>query len=570
LKLSDYRIIPSQLKYKSAPSVDQDIVLSFDNTSKLNTEYDRTTTVSLAQVYDDERQGSNIFRPTFEISYIYSNSYYGTTSYVPFRNNLYYVLPEVSYLNGYWSGFPQYYEFDFYRPDVNDQHFTYESKSAYTYNWTYYLTYAYENNYTRILSHNLNGSSLSWQAQKGIAFRVRTIQINGNDLYSFECIAPHGLSIGESVELSFSYNNNNVFEVYSLGNDKLDSESTVFNIYNVGYTGNTFFNGQKGTFKRIANSQNILESKSKYYVREHKILTNVSDLIMTKTGFEINAFPEKSQIILSSITPNNLTRISKKSSSNAYTVTSKIDIDTNGLLDNQMRPISEVYLTIINKGYSGYFNKPNNNIGIKEGWYFNITDNLNSNTWWVDGNNRSDSNIVVSSYTLTDISGNTNTFYYNSDLKAGDIISGDFCEWNNYEQVERIISTYYHKIKYNKDIFQIEPTPSDNSRGYYYQPHNPMTIKVFSDYIESGDKSTVDLVPSYSFYSNSNQEFRWRDIYLYGFKDEFGRGVDYPYLNNAHYPFQNVIFRLIPEGDNGNNYIMGYDIPTKPKIDECE
>lgn len=570
MKLSDYRIIPSQLKYKSAPSVDQDIVLSFDNTSKLNTEYDRTTTVSLAQVYDDERQGSNIFRPTFEISYIYSNSYYGTTSYVPFRNNLYYVLPEVSYLNGYWSGFPQYYEFDFYRPDVNDQHFTYESKSAYTYNWTYYLTYAYENNYKRILSHNLNGSSLSWQAQKGIAFRVRTIQINGNDLYSFECIAPHGLSVGESVELSFSYNNNNVFEVYSLGNDKLDSESTVFNIYNVGYTGNTFFNGQKGTFKRIANSQNILESKSKYYVREHKILTNVSDLIMTKTGFEINAFPEKSQIILSSITPNNLTRISKKSSSNAYTVTSKIDIDTNGLLDNQMRPISEVYLTIINKGYSGYFNKPNNNIGIKEGWYFNITDNLNSNTWWVDGNNRSDSNIVVSSYTLTDISGNTNTFYYNSDLKAGDIISGDFCEWNNYEQVERVISTYYHKIKYNKDIFQIEPTPSDNSRGYYYQPHNPMTIKVFSDYIESGDKSTVDLVPSYSFYSNSNQEFRWRDIYLYGFKDEFGRGVDYPYLNNAHYPFQNVIFRLIPEGDNGNNYIMGYDIPTKPKIDDCE
>ena len=558
------------MKYKSAPSVDQDIVLSFDNTSKLNTEYDRTTTVSLAQVYDDERQGSNIFRPTFEISYIYSNSYYGTTSYVPFRNNLYYVLPEVSYLNGYWSGFPQYYEFDFYRPDVNDQHFTYESKSAYTYNWTYYLTYAYENNYKRILSHNLNGSSLSWQAQKGIAFRVRTIQINGNDLYSFECIAPHGLSVGESVELSFSYNNNNVFEVYSLGNDKLDSESTVFNIYNVGYTGNTFFNGQKGTFKRIANSQNILESKSKYYVREHKILTNVSDLIMTKTGFEINAFPEKSQIILSSITPNNLTRISKKSSSNAYTVTSKIDIDTNGLLDNQMRPISEVYLTIINKGYSGYFNKPNNNIGIKEGWYFNITDNLNSNTWWVDGNNRSDSNIVVSSYTLTDISGNTNTFYYNSDLKAGDIISGDFCEWNNYEQVERVISTYYHKIKYNKDIFQIEPTPSDNSRGYYYQPHNPMTIKVFSDYIESGDKSTVDLVPSYSFYSNSNQEFRWRDIYLYGFKDEFGRGVDYPYLNNAHYPFQNVIFRLIPEGDNGNNYIMGYDIPTKPKIDDCE
>ena len=570
MKLSDYRIIPSQLKYKSAPSVDQDIVLSFDNTSKLITEYDRTTTISLAQVYDDERQLSTLFRPTFEISYIYSNSYFGTTSYVPFKNNLFYVLPEVSFFNGYWSGYPQFYEFDFYRPDVNDQHITYESKSAYTYNWTYYLTYAYNNNYKRILSHNLNGSSLSWQAQKGIAFRIRPIQINGNDLYSFECVAPHGLSVGESVELSINYNGNSVFEVYSLGNDKLDSEKNIFNIYNVGYTGNTFFNGQKGTFKRIANSQNITESTSKYYVREHKVLTNVDDLIITKTGFELNAFPEKSQFILSSITPDYRTKISKKDSSNTYTITSKINLDFANLLDNQMRPITEIYLTIINKGYSGYFNKPNNNIGIKEGWYFNITDDLTNNPWWVDGNIRSNSNIVVSSYTLTDISGNTNTFYYNTDLKVGDTISGEFCEWNDYEQKERVISTYYHKIKYNQNVFQIEPVPSDNSRGYYYQPHHPMVLKVFSDYIESENKENVDLVPTYSFYSNSDQEFRWRDLYLYGFVDELGRGVDYPYLNNAHYPFQNVIFRLIPEGDNGNNYITGHDIPTKPLIDGCE
>ena len=34
------------------------------------------------------------------------------------------------------------------------------------------------------------------------------------------------------------------------------------------------------------------------------------------------------------------------------------------------------------------------------------------------------------------IVGETKTFYYNLDLQKDDVMDGDFCEWNDYEQIE--------------------------------------------------------------------------------------------------------------------------------------
>ncbi|MFN9902019.1 MAG: hypothetical protein ACK55Z_25215, partial [bacterium] len=130
----------------------------------------------------------------------------------------------------------------------------------------------------------------------------------------------------------------------------------------------------------------------------------------------------------SSITPNNVTRISQKSSSNAYDVTSNYDLDFAGFLDNQKRPLNEISLTIVNKGYSGYFNQSFNGVGLKQGWEFNLS--KTPNPWWDLNNQRSNTSIPVSAYTLTN--GATKTFYYNTDLKPGDVMDGDFCEWNDY------------------------------------------------------------------------------------------------------------------------------------------
>jgi hypothetical protein len=564
--MNKYTIIPSSLQYKSAPFVDQEISLNLEEQSQQITEYDRSQSISLTQLYDDERQTCTIFRPTFKLNYLYSNTYFGTTEYIPFKNNLYYVNSEQSAVSGVWFGYPQYYEFDFYRPDVTDQHIRYQAKSAYTYNWTYYLSYPYRNNYDK----KLNSVFGNWIASEGIPFRVGLTSQNGNSLVSFECATSHGLSVGEYVQLSFSYDTNNLFQVYSLGNGLVDSSEFIFNIYNVGYTGNTFFNGKRGKFKRVINPENLIETTSKYYVREHKIVTNVDECIITKNAFEKNVFSEEKKFEYSSITPNKISRISQKTSSNSYNVTFKNDFDLNNVLDNQKRPITELFLTVINKGYSGYFNKPflGTGVGLKQGWEFNLNSNNTNNVWWDDTYFESNTKIKTSNYTLT--SGVTKTFYYNQNLMSGDTIDGDFCEWNDYEQLERVISPYYHKIKYNQDVFTTTLEPDTNAPGFYYQPHTPMTIRVFSDYIETGDVGVIEGIPSYAYYSNSDQQFRWRDLYTYGFIDNLDRGVDYPFLNFAQYPFKEVQFRLIPEGINYNNRLTGVNFPIKPLIDGCE
>lgn len=559
--MNNYTIIPSSQAFKGAPSVDKELTISLESTEQELVEYDRSQTISLAEVYDQERQSCFIFRPTFKINYFYDNTYTGRTSYTPFLNNLYYVNANQSFSSKNWDGFPQYYEFDFFRPPVDDQHIDYKAKSAYTYNWGFYLSYAFSNNYNKQLVYNSpDSSSVTWQASSGIPFTITASTQTGNKLVTFNCFMEHGLSVGEWVELSFSYRNSNLFQVWSLGNDSFGSDKYVFNIFNIGYTGSTFNVGTTGTFRRVVNPENLEETRSKYYIREHKIWTNLPDLEITKTGFEKNIFGEQKQFEFSSITPDKRSRISQKTSSNVFNATSKYDLDISNILDNQKRPLSKIYLTIINKGYSGYFNEPYNNVGLKQGWQFNITEKPNS--WWALNNSNSNTNISVSSYTKSNF-----TFYYNQDLKKDDIIDGDFCEWNDYYQIEREISSYYHKIKYNQKIFQTSDILNLNTNGFYYKPHNEMTIRVFSDYIETAVRDFVENIPNYAFYSTEDQQFRWRDLYTYGFIDNLGRGVDYPFLNTAHYPFSNIIFKLIPEGSNYN--LTGINVPVKPLIDEC-
>ena len=565
--MNKYSLIPSSQRYKGAPALNEELTITLQEQSQEITEYDRTSTLSLAQVYDDERQTNTIFRPTFKVAYLYDNTYTGNTTYLPFQYNLYYTDPISSKQSGIWRGFPQYYEFDFYRPNVGGNHFQYKAKSAYTYNWMYYLTYPYENDGNRQLTYySRTNNDVNWIASSGIPFSITSTTRNGNGLVSFVCIAPHGLTIGEYVELSFSYRGSNIFQVFSLGNGLLGSREHVFNLFNIGFTGATFSNGTTGTFRRVINPSNLIETRSKYYIKKYKVLTNLTDLAVTKAGFEKNVFGEEKKLEYSSITPNNVTRISQKSSSNTFDLTSNYDLDFVGLRDNQKRPLNEISLTIINKGYSGYFNQPFRGVGLKQGWEFNLS--KNTNPWWDLNNERSNTSIPVSAYTLTN--GARKTFYYNLDLKAGDVIDGDFCEWNDYEQAERVVSKYYHKLKFNQEVFQTTNGYSTNTPGYYYSPHNPMVLKVFSDYIETANLGQIDNVPSWAFYSNVDRQFRWRDIYTYGFIDNLGRGVDYPYLNSAHYPYTQVIFRLIPEGINYNENLDGFNFAIKPLIDECE
>ena len=564
--MNKFEIVPSSLSFKSAPIVDQQVNIELNQTQKELTQYVRNNSLSLEQLYQDEKQASSRFRPAFKIQYLYDNTLTGTTGYNPFKNNLYYVEAAQSKLSGIWKGFPQYYEFDFFRPRIDDGHINYRASSAYTYNWTYYLSYAAENDFTKPMQATYQGETINWVSGDGIPFIVFKSTQGGANIISFQCLMPHNLTIDNFVELSLTYEGENVFGIFSFGDSNYESSNYIFNILDIGYTGTTFSDGITGTFKRVLDPNNLVETRSKYYVRKNRIVFNEQDIIVTKTGFEINAFPNEKKLEFSSITPNDITRISQKTSSLTYNVTLAKDLVLSGITDNHNRPVGEIFLSIINKGFSGYFNKSSNGFGLKQGWVFNINNVITP--WWSEFNQNSYTNIPVDSYTRTN--GTTETFYYNRVLNPGELLDGDFCEWNDFNQYELVVSRYVQKIQYNQEVFTTEITPTGNPQGYYYLPHNTMVLRVFSDYIETAPSNQVENIPTWAYFSEQAQQFRWREPYLYGEFDELDRGTNFPYLNRAHYSFSYQIFRLIPEGSNYQEVLSGFNIPIQPIIDDCE
>jgi hypothetical protein len=496
----------------------------------------------------------------------------------------------------------QYHEFDFIRSDYDVSgytqpplnHINFVSKSASTYNWNFFVSYPYKNINKQLSYYNPKQNRNSgWMAFNGIPFTVYSTDIfsNGNPMIRFVCPVKHGLSVGEYVKLSFSYNGTDTYQIFELGDGLPGTNEYVFNIFNIGFTGSTFNGNPEGTFKRIINNENSNDTTSKYYVIQHKILTNVEDYVLVNAGFEKNIFGSKKKFESPVYTPNNVKRVSFKEGSQSYTLSFNKDININELRDNQKRPISELYITTIWKGYFGltFGNVDNvgNPVGLKEGFDFNLPPDSQFNipqSWWKASN--SDSNFVGNNnqpYSLNVLTPATPTsfvFRYMESLKEGDVLDGGFYEWNDYEQTERLISDINHKFTFNSSVFNIGccslfcQMSCDNQFGYYYKPHSKIKIRAFSSYIETGDVNNIADVPDYAYYSTTYGSFIWRDIYTYGFKDNLKNGVDYPFLNGKHYPYENFIFRIIPEGTNYiesnlNNYATLYGA-AQPIKDDCE
>lgn len=613
---NETRVVLGSLRYKSAPNTNLMFNIPLIQNSKMNIEFDRNIGIELERVYDMERQSSTIFRPTCKYNILFNNSYSGDTTYLPVKNNLYYINEFEASINNcpineniIWSGYPQYNEFDFIRTDYNVEgytkppynHLNFISKSASTYNWNHFISYPFENDYNKTLQSVVsiegvsNPYTIEWVSSDGLPFVIENNEnttYNGQNIVRFRCPVKHGLTNGEFVKLNITYNGVDIFEVYNLGDGTYDSDLFVFNIFNVGYTGTTFNNGTVGTFNRIVDINNPKESMSVYYVRKHKLITNSDNSVLVNAGFDQNIFGTTRKFESSGFTPNKISRVSIKEGAQAYTLSFNKDININGLLDNQKRPLTELFFTTIWKGYFGYsFGRTKGPglgyHGMKFGYDFNLPLNPQTNLpteWWSESEPLSDTNFPVDTYVnntlgpdgipLGQYNGTPIVFTYIRSLNEGDVLDGDYCEWNNYEQIERVVSNIFHKITFNGKVFNIgKPISSKgfqmnptNPLGYYYQPHNSITIRQFSTYIEEGDKKTVVGIPDYSYFSTGKDSFIWRDIYTYGFIDSENVGVNYPFLNGVHYPFENIIFRIIPEGTNYNKQTI---IKT-PIIDDCE
>ena len=577
------RIIESTQRYKSAPLSDQFVNVPLQQSMKELVEFDRSVDLSLIAVFDQERQESTIIRPVTKFTLLFENAFTGSTTYVPFRDNLYYTNSLQNSIDFFplgnvatpittnqtipWDGFPQYPEFDFIRTDFDvlgytagpGRHLDFKSVSATTYNWSHYVSYAYANDPNKPLYAVEPQSQISWNwtAGDGIPYYITIGSDELTSTIQFKCPVAHGLSIGQFVLLSTNYNNNSFFQVSSLGNGGSGSEVFIFGIQNVGYTGNTFLTLSQGTFRRVIDATNSADTISSYYIRKHRILTNPDCTVLANAGYEKNVYNDKTKCEVAALTPNQKQRTSVKEGSRSYSLSFNCDIDINGLRDNQNRPVSYLYFTTIWRGYFGWTQK------LKQGWEFNtFLDVGKPQLWWDQNNLDSNTNVNQSQYfSLT----NQGPFLYNDLYSSGNTLDGDFCEWNNFEQRERVISLYQHKITYNDNWFglNLPSLPTTNQYGYFYRPHNPIQIRAFSSYIEESTDENIVNLPDYAYYSTLNSSFRWRDLYPYGFLSSDGVGVDYPFLNNAHYPFIDTVFRITPE-----NYTVpsDYATPTNPEL----
>lgn len=564
MSVSSYLIVKPDLQYKAAPNTDIGIQTELLQTQSEVVDYDRTVSLNLITVFDGERQKSTTFRPTIKISYLYENNLVGYTDYDVYKNSLVYINPEISVINGSWSGLPTYQEFEFIRTDIDNKQIPFVTKSASSYNWNIVMSYPYENDYNVPMQYFFeNGTSINpWKSGDGIPFYIVLGSERGLPVVQFNCPVEHGLLEGEYVELPFTYNDVNTFQVYSLGNGTLGSDVNIFNLANVGFTGTTFNTGVTGVFKRIIDVNNSGETKSRYYVRIHKIITDPHNSIITMNGFELNSFNDEGVYQFSSLTPNKIGRVSAYQSSKTYNVTLAHDLSIINQQDNNKKPLTQIFATFQFVGYMGWFNQ------LRRGWKFNMLPGK-TNQWWSTTNNDSLETNDITGYTRTQ--GNqVYNFTVNLPRTSGDTMYGDWCEWNEITQTERVISPYMQKLTYYQKGFTVPTTATTNPNGYYYQVHNPITLKVFSSYLETASNNLVEDVPAWAYFSNNLQQWIWREIYTYGYIDSLERGVDYPFLNETHYPFDNLQFRLYPEGASFDITQLYPDVVVDPIIDGCE
>ena len=584
---NDITIVLPKERFKGSVDSLLSIPIQLNGDRKELIDSDRSTNLNSFEQSVTERNESNIYRVSGKISQIFSNVISGITDYNGYKNHMYLTNP-ITVLNNNnelfdtfgervvdtfgikWGGIPQFSEFSFIRGDRNNSHFIFEPQSASTYNWSTYLSYVYSSDTQQKMTYvdeQLSGNPISFVASDGIPFTITNTIFNGKNLITFRCGGKHNLQTYEYVELSFSYNGVNTFRVYQIGEPNVDNFETAFSIINPGFTGNTFTDGTVGTFKRITDINNPVESKSRYYVRLHKIICGNDDVVISKMGFENTPFVNKEKIEYSALTPNLVERTSILNGTQSYSFSVNKDINIGEYTTTFNKPLTDVYLTVVNKGYGGWFNKPNldTNTALQYGWDFNFNQS-SVDDWWETNNIDSFTNIPIQSYTRTD-NNLQYIFFYNQDLSVDDTLAGDFCEYNDIEQQEYVVSYCNHKITFNDTLYQIEQQTTTAPPGYFYKAHYPIRLRKYSSSINTNPQRNNTTIPTWAYWSENIGQWRWRELLLPNSLEDGVDVLNYPFINGAHYVFTNNLFMLTTPYKNINQTI---DVVEEPIIDDCE
>lgn len=546
-------ILPSK-RYKKANEDDVNVQLQLNvNETQLRIG-ERDTILDVDQLYDTERELSNLYKINGKLKMVFRNMFSGTTSYSPLSKNLY-LVGDGS--NNDFTGFLPYDEFAFLRKDIfrysyttpkgnvlggdytpttgytNDNgHVRITSMTAPYHNWSLYLTYVYGIDDKYDMTYTLSGNTVyNFKSSDGIPFRVLDL----TNEYKLISPVPHGLNQGEYVLLSgntidgSSSNKDNFFYVNEIGDENFNSEKYVIRIFKSQFkTGKSLTNFALG--KRCIDINNISNSLSKYYIHKHKTLTDGLSYIMDNIGFESPIFEDEKKILFENSAGENDV-IVERNRMESVLFDFKDAVDITKLKNNLgVRP-TELYLTTIFKNGNGYFNYPP-----KVGYRFNFHDS------WIDkhfdGDKSIETNILTEEFTVNNIK-----FKRGLPLPKDTTLLGSYVEYNKLELTERIISETYHKLDNPIDVFdygQYDSTyysgaTKTNQVGLYYEVHHKIKVRETSPTVISLNTKNYDMLPENSVYDSQSGSWLWKETYKHGFIDDNNNGTNFPFFNGMHY-----------------------------------
>ncbi len=467
-----------------------------------------THIVDSSEQFNLERQNSDIYRISGNISSYISNSLYIIPVSAGTKNQ-YVDTVDVENLNGFF-GFTSNIEGNICRytelpPTSNDISFFDSDEQS---NYRLLLTYPKQIDDTIVLVNN--GKPLS----EGIPIiEITPIEISGKIISLFRTAINHGLSEGDEINLkNINLKNSNQKTsqpVIKLGGSSLFEQpkercfvlDILFNDINI--ISSPVLSSI--TFKKVIDG-----IESKYYMRKFSGITtgDLSEYDITNTSFARNINTQRE-----------------------VNFSFKNDLDVSTLRDNLGRPLTELYVTII---------KETSDV---------LKDNSDFNFSWteISGGFLTEKNRIVN-YNVKAHSDNAYPQVYFNDIKYSDsIFDGDIVEYNQKSLLETKLEDVYHRVNLQ------ERQDNGNVEGYFYKPHYLYKIRDFSTYISEGTTATTYNIPYYAVdevvLDSSGNTINtglliWRDLLDKGYIDGGDAGVDLPFVNGRHYIFNNIRFYL--------------------------
>lgn len=556
-------ILPTKRFFK-AEEEDLDLRLNLDSSENLMRLGDRDIVLDIAQLFSDERNDSKNYKLYGKLKMVFRNMYSGSTTYEPLQKNLY-LSGDGSDNN--FGGFLAYNELAFLRNDVLREIYVPLSGTTPTFgtttiltgttntghtittpitapykNWNIYVSYVHGHNTQFPMKYSLSGTSagetISFTSGDGIPFRL---SYSGGSYYELTSPVEHGMKAGEFVVLSGLTLTGNAsgrtFTIDSIGNEVYNSDKYVINILKSQIvTGTTIPLLTVG--KRCLNRNDITGTTSQYYVHQHRTLTDSTDYILDKIGFESPIWEDERKLLVENSSGDNDVLV-ERNRMESLIYDFKEPLVLTGITNNLGYTPTDVYLTVIYRNSNGYFNYPP-----KVGWKFNF-----HNTWLdnhFSGTTSIDTNITTTSFTKSGF-----TFYSGNPISLGTTgLTGAYVEYNKNELKERIISEAFHKITNPIATFNHGQTTgstnasSSNLEGLYYQPYYRIKLKELSPYVETAKTNDIINLPENTLYFEKEGLWKWRDLYDHGYIDPDGYGVNHPFINGIHYVKNDINFYL--------------------------